>query len=78
MELEHLFDESHNKVEKQWQMDLLIRFWDTSEDIVTTRYYSSEYLGKVAAADICLKFEKWSVQVSWIKISLPFFSQKLI
>ena len=57
MELEHfvaLFDESHYKVEKQWQMKLHIRFWDESEDTVATRHYSSELLGKAGATDICL------------------------
>ena len=39
-------------------MDLGIRFWDNSEDIAATRYYSSEFLGNAAAADIDLKFEK--------------------
>ena len=59
MELKHfvaLFDEWHNKVEKQGQMDLYILFWDNSEDIVATMYYSFEFLGKAAAANICLKF----------------------
>ena len=61
MELEYfvaLCNESYNKVEKQGQMDLHIWFWDNSEDIAGTRYYSSEFLGKAAASDICLKFEK--------------------
>ena len=52
-----MFDESHNKVEKQGQMGLRIWFWDNTEVIVATRYYSSEFLGKAVAADICLKFK---------------------
>ena len=60
-ELEHfvaLFDESYNKVVKRSQMDLHVRFWDLSSDIVATRYYSSEFLGKTSAEDICSKFEQ--------------------
>ena len=53
-----LFDESHNKVEKQGQMDLHIQFWYNSEDIVASRYYSSEYLDKAADTDICYKVSK--------------------
>ena len=34
-------------------MDLHIQFWGNSEDVFATRYYSSEFLGKAAAADIC-------------------------
>ena len=32
-----MFDESHNKIAKEGQMDLHIRFWDDTEDIVATR-----------------------------------------
>ena len=59
-ELEHfvtMFDESHNKVLKQGQMDLHVRFWDNTEKIVASRYYSSEFLGKATALDIYSKFE---------------------
>ena len=61
MELEHCipsFDKSLNKIEKLGQTDLHIRLWDNSEYIVVSKYYSSEFLDKAAAADICLKFEK--------------------
>ena len=34
-----------------------IRFWDSSNNTVVTRYYSLEYLDKVAAIDICPNFE---------------------
>ena len=61
MELEHCipsFDKSLNKIEKLGQTDLHIRLWDNSEYIVVSKYYSSEFLDKAAAADICLKCEK--------------------
>ena len=71
MKLKHfvaLFDESNNKVEKQGQMDLHTQFWDTSEDIVATRYFSSEFLGKAAVTDISLKFEKClGIKILWEK-----------
>ena len=38
-------------------MDLRIRFWDSNKDVVATRYYSSEFLGKSYANDICTHFE---------------------
>ena len=34
-----------------------IRFWGSNKD-VTTRYYSSEFLGKSFANDICSHFEQ--------------------
>ena len=43
-----LFDESFT----------YIRFWDSNKDVVATRYYSSEFLGKSSANDICSHFER--------------------
>lgn len=60
-ELDHVvcqFDESYNQVVKKSQMDLHVRYWDTSMNIVRTRYYNSEFLGKAAATDILEKFRK--------------------
>ena len=39
-------------------MDLYSRFWDSSKDVVATRYYSSEFLGKSSANDLCSHFEQ--------------------
>ena len=44
-------------LQKNPQRDLLIRFWDSNKDVVATRYYSSEFLGKSSANDICSHFE---------------------
>ena len=38
------------------QMDLLIRYWDESADMVSTRYYDSTCLGKAATTDVFEKF----------------------
>ena len=40
------------------QMDLYSRFWDSSKDVVATRYYRSEFLGKSSANDLCSHFEQ--------------------
>ena len=40
-------------------MDFHIRFWDSNKDVVATRYYSSEFLGKSCANDICSHFEQY-------------------
>ena len=32
------FDESHNDILKKGQMDLNVRFWDSTKNIVQTRY----------------------------------------
>ena len=37
---------------------LHIRFWDSNKDVVATRYYSSEFLGKSSANDLCSHFEQ--------------------
>lgn len=57
-ELEHyltLFDDSFNHVVKQSQIH--IQFWDSSNNSVATRYYSSENLGKAEATNVYSNFE---------------------
>ena len=39
-------------------MYLHVRYWDTSMNIVRTRFYNSEFLGKAAATDILERFRK--------------------
>ena len=53
------FDESHNDVLKKGQMDMLLRFWNEDTNMVATRYYNSEFLGKAAAVDIHQKFKSF-------------------
>ena len=38
-------------------MDMHTRFWDNSTNLVSTRYFNSEFLGKAAATDVLAKFE---------------------
>ena len=61
-EVEHfvfLFDEYHNQVIKKGQMDLHVRFWDSTTNSVKMRYFNSQFLGKAAAADILKSFKSW-------------------
>ena len=43
------FDESFNLSSKTGQMDLHVRYWDTTGNYVTTCYYNSEFMGKASA-----------------------------
>ena len=61
VELKHyvcLFDESYNKVVKKGQMDMHIRYWETSLSAVKTRYYNSQFMGKAAAKDVLKTFKE--------------------
>ena len=60
MELEHdsLFDESYNNIVKKGQMDMYIRYWNTSLNTVQTRYYNSQFMGKAAAKDVFKTFKE--------------------
>ena len=51
------FDECHNNMIKKGQMDMLIRYWDTSTNLLSNRYYNSELFGKVPANNVHTKFE---------------------
>ena len=45
-------------LQKKNQTDLHIRFWDSNKGVVAARYYSSEFLGKSYANDLCSNFEQ--------------------
>ena len=53
-----LFDETYNAVSKNGHMDLHVKFWGSSENLVKTRYWNSEFLGKAAAKDLYEKFNQ--------------------
>ena len=51
------FDESYNNVIKRGQMNVLVCFWDSTMNKVSTRYVNNEFLGKSSAVDELQKFE---------------------
>jgi hypothetical protein len=48
----HAFDESMNKICQQEQMDIHVRFWDSSANRVVNRYLGSNFLGHTTADDL--------------------------
>ena len=56
-------DKSHNNVISRGQMDVLVRFWDSSVNKVSTRYVNSGFLGKSSAVDVLQKFEDASFEL---------------
>ena len=40
-----LFDESHSHVIKKGQMDLYVRFWDSTTNSMKARHFNSQFLG---------------------------------
>ena len=52
------FNESYNQVVKKSQMGLHVRYWDSSLEMVKTRYYNSKFLGKAGAVNIIINFRK--------------------
>jgi hypothetical protein len=49
-------DESLNKIAHKSQMDLIVRYWGDSEEMVCTRYLTSVFLGHTTASDILKGF----------------------
>ena len=47
-------DESLNKYAQQQQMDLAVRFWDCVKNEVTSRYFTSAFLGHSTAEDMLI------------------------
>ena len=46
------FDKSLNLVTQTSEMDLYIRYWDKTENVVKVRYYGSSFLGHGRHNDI--------------------------
>ena len=70
------FDESYNSTIKKGQRDMIVRFWDDSTNIVSTRYYNSEFLGKVTDVDVHSKFQSYAKSLDaskMIQVFLDFF-----
>lgn len=53
-----LFDESFNRVTKDEQIDVHVRFWDSEKQCVETRYLKSEFLGHCNAAELLKKLHE--------------------
>ena len=52
------FDESLNSVTQTSEMDLYIRYWDKTENVVKVRYYGSSFLGHGRHNDILNQFTR--------------------
>ena len=50
------FDESYNKITKNEQMDLNIRFWSEKENKITSRYLGSPFRGHATAKELLKHF----------------------
>lgn len=51
-----LFDETLNKSNQKKQLDILIRYWDSSQNEVATKYFDSAFLGHSTAEDLLREF----------------------
>ena len=57
------FDEAFNKISKKGQMDIIIRFWDSSMNKVCFRYLFSSFMGHSTAEEIMNNFLKASSEM---------------
>lgn len=56
------FNECHNNKIKKRQMDMMIRYWDNSTNLLSTKYCNSDFsccccFGKASTDDVRTKFE---------------------
>lgn len=58
-----LFDESLNHKTQTKQMDIHLRFWDN--DVVATRYWTSEFMGHATAEDMVEVFHKSTQELNY-------------
>ena len=58
------FDEALNRIAQRGQMDIVLRFWDSSRKVVTTIYVNSIFLGHATAKDLEENFRKGLLKLS--------------
>jgi hypothetical protein len=51
------FDEALNEISQKGQMDIVIRYWDTRANLVSSRYFCSAFMGHATANDILETFQ---------------------
>ena len=57
------FDETFNEISNKGQMDIVIRFWDSSVNKVCSRYLSSSFMGHSTVEDIMNNFLEASSEI---------------
>ncbi len=51
------FEEAVNRVAQRGQMDVVIRFWNNTENVVSTRYFGSAFIGHATSDDLLKSFK---------------------
>ena len=64
-----MLDESYNKILKQGQMGVHVRFWDIENNCIATHYFNPKFLGKAAAQDIYEKFNEFISELDENKLA---------
>ena len=57
------FNEAFNEISKKGQINIIIRFWDSSMNKVCSRYLSSSFIGHSTAEDIINHFLEASSEI---------------
>jgi len=50
------FDESMNRISQRGQMDIVVRYWNVNDHIVSTRYFGSAFMGHATSDDLLASF----------------------
>ena len=51
------FDEAMNQVAQRGQMDVVIRYWNNTENVVSTSYFGSAFMGHATSDDLLKSFK---------------------
>ena len=62
------FDDSFNRITKNEQLDLAVRYWDNKLSCPVTRYLGSEFLGHSTADNLLSSFNKATLDIDPKKI----------
>ena len=62
------FDEALNQVVQRGQMDIVVRFWDTRVNEVSSCYFNSAFMGHSTATDVVNAFQEATAELNSSKI----------
>ena len=72
------FDEAFNEISKKGQMDIVIRFWNSSMNKVCSRYLSLSFLGHSTGEDIMNNFLEASSEMKLCNIVQVFMDGPIV
>ena len=64
------FDEAVNRISQRGQMDIVVRYWNLNDHIVSTHYFGSAFMGHATSDDLLASFRSALPLSSLLQVSM--------